>query len=407
MIKDLQRKFILINMLLVFCVLAAVFSIFTASSYSKAKEKSEKELYMALNRKEGMYPPLFEVGKKPPQDFVRSAVFVVKIDENKNVSLVHADNISISMSDLNLIGEQILSYNDNKGIIKEYNLRFMTVTEGNLTKAALIEISEEQSVLKSTVMLSLALMAVTMGAFFAISIFLSAWALKPAENAWEQQKRFISDASHELKTPLTVILANTDILEAKQSDSIKNQIKWLHNTREEALRMKQLVNNMLFLAKSDSNKITDIHSKVDLSDIVLNISLAFESVAFEKEIEINTSKISKDILILGSESKLKQLLSILMDNAVKYSLKNHAIVVELTKTNTKAELRISNHGASLSKDVLPHLFERFYRCDESRAAEGYGLGLSIAQTIVHGHKGKIYAQSTENINTFVVVFPAL
>lgn len=405
MIKNLRKKFIITNMLMVFFVLTSVFSIFTISSYNHAKGESIKSLQMVLNRRDDIRPPLFEIGKKPPQELMRSPVFLIRIDHDANINFVHGDRISISQEDLNYIGKEVSSLSNESGIIKEYNLRFQKLREGSSLKVAFIEISEEQTVLKNTLILSFLLMTVTMAAFFIISSFLSRWALSSTKNAWDQQKQFISDASHELKTPLTVILANTDILEANPDDRIKEQLKWVKNTKAEAIRMKQLVNHMLFLAKGDAHTVSPLHSTVHLSDIVFSVTLAFESVAYEKRIQINTEKVSKNIFIFGDENQLKQLLSILIDNAIKYSPENSTITAELEKTGSKAELRIKNSGTPLSKEERKHLFERFYRCDESRAEEGYGLGLSIAQSIVHSHKGKIYVQSSESINTFLIILP--
>lgn len=404
MIKSLQKKFIITNMLMVFFVLASVFSIFTASNYKRAKGESERALHMMLNRRDDTLPPLFEIGKKPPQDFTLSPVFLIKVGTNAEISMIHGDHISISARDLDSIGEQVLSSPDDKGLIKEYNLRFQKRREGNFYRAAFIDISSEQEVLQHSLIQSFLLMTVTMACFFLISAFLSRWALKPAENAWEQQKRFLSDASHELKTPLTVILANTDILEANSEDTIRTQIKWIQNTKKEALRMKQLVNQMLFLAKSDSHRIPDRHTAVNLSELLLSTALAFESVAYEKKTVFDTERIEESIFITGDENQLKQLVSILIDNAVKYSPDRSIIALNLEKTGSRAVCKISNPGTPLSKQEIKHIFDRFYRCDESRAEEGYGLGLSIAQSIVHSHKGRIYAQSVGGINTFLVQF---
>lgn len=405
MIKTLQRKFILINMIIVFIVLACVFSIFTISNYNKSQDESYRSLHMILNRKDNIRPPIFEIGKKPPEDFTRSPIFLINIYNNDQIKLIYGDNINISQDILNIIGKKALDSESNTGVLKEYNIRFEKITEKNITKIAFIEISEEQLALKHSIILSTSLIIIAMIIFFFISLFLAKWALKPVENSWQQQKQFVSDASHELKTPLTVMLANMDILLINQDDTIRNQIKWIQNSKEEAIIMKQLLNNMLFLAKSDTSKILSIHSNINLSDLIINVSLSFESLAFEKKISIDTSNIQTNIFVLGDENQLKQLLSILIDNAIKYSETFQNINIELISYHAKAELKINNYGVSLSKSELEHVFDRFYRCDKSRSEEGYGLGLSIAKTIVKDHKGKIYAKSYNNKTTFGVILP--
>jgi two-component system sensor histidine kinase CiaH len=207
----------------------------------------------------------------------------------------------------------------------------------------------------------------------------------------------------------TVILANTDIILSHKEDSINNQIKWINYIKAEAERMTTLVNDLLFLAKIDSNKNEVIFSKIDLSDIVWNCVLPFESIAFEEK-KIIDSEIASDIFINGNSTRLKQLIFILIDNAMKYSNGKGHINVILTKTQDKINLSVNNTGEPIPKEKIIHLFERFYRVDESRARkkDGYGLGLAIAKTIVDAHHGKITVRSSETEGTtFTVSFPSV
>ncbi len=243
--------------------------------------------------------------------------------------------------------------------------------------------------------------------FFLLSLYLSRLALKPVEKAWQQQNQFIADASHELKTPLTVILANLDILSSHEDRTIQDQSKWLNNTKEEASRMKQLVENLLFLARSDAGVINDvIHSNtlVDFSNLVLKSTLIFESIAFENKVAM-ANEIENDIILNGCESQLKQVVSILLDNACKYAEKNGTIFIELKKSNHLAVLAVRNSGEVISPIEQTHIFERFYRTDKSRVRKegGYGLGLSIAKTIIEHHKGKISVVSDPSDGTIFTV----
>jgi signal transduction histidine kinase len=206
----------------------------------------------------------------------------------------------------------------------------------------------------------------------------------------EQQRRFIADASHELRTPLTTILANTEIMLAKPQESVKSQSKWLEYIKTEAQRMTHLLADMLYLAKTDDSKQTVILSDVNLSDTVTYTLLTFESVIFEKEKHLQ-SDIAPDIRVEGDEERIRQMLMILLDNAVKYSDEHGTITVRLSREHEKAKLSVANSGIPIETKHQKKIFERFYRTDESRARDsgGSGLGLAIAKSIADAHHAKI------------------
>ena len=226
--------------------------------------------------------------------------------------------------------------------------------------------------------------------FTLLSLGLSFWLVKPVKENFERQKRFISDASHELKTPLAVISANTDVLE-----SIKFKNKWLTYIRAEAQRMSELVNELLTLARLDDksgHKL--IMTEINLSDLVLMTALPFESTVFEmgKKFDVD---VQPDIKCRGDESALKHILTILIDNAVKYSAEHGEISVKLYNQSNKHIIEVYNTGEGIKPENLSKIFERFFRQDESRNSKtgGYGLGLSIAKSSVEAHGGKISVQS--------------
>ena len=239
--------------------------------------------------------------------------------------------------------------------------------------------------------------------FLVLSYFLASWAVAPTRKAWQQQSRFVADASHELKTPITVILANLDILGAHADDTIKNQSKWIDNTKQEARRMKDLVEDLLFLARSDADAVPLTMSEVDLSDCLIDRMLGFESLAFERHITMEDD-IEMGLKILGNEPRIKQLLTILLDNACKYAGEHGHVWISAKKSEGSIFIRIKNTGDTISPDDIEHIFERFYRADKSRSRSdgGYGLGLAIAQNIVLSHHGKISCESGEDGTTFVV-----
>jgi len=393
MIKSLRKKFIFINMLLVFAVLIIVFFAQFASTHRQLQEESNQSLQMALEKKDNQKPPKFEIGQPRSNDFTARTLFVVSIDQNGGRELLSAENISISDEQLSLIVEKALSSESKQRILRDYNLRYMISNKGKEIKIAFIDISDDIKTLENTVVTLIFSCAAALIAFFFISLYLSKWALRPVERAWEQQRRFVADASHELKTPLTVILANTGILKSNRLSTVEQQMNWIENTGAEATRMKKLVDNLLFLAKADDTELSVTLSKVNLSDIAISSALAFESVAFERGVLLATSEIAADIYISGNEAQLKQLIGILLDNAVKYSEEKGVVTLSLETRQSKAALTVHNQGSYMAAADLEHVFDRFYRADKSRSAEGYGLGLAIAKSIVDAHGGKISVRS--------------
>lgn len=240
----------------------------------------------------------------------------------------------------------------------------------------------------------------------AISYFLAKWALRPAENAWNRQQQFVADASHELKTPLTVILANLRILLSHKEDSIASQECWIKNTQSEAESMKNLVEELLFLARSDANLASVPKSAQNLSDLTWNTLLLFEPVAYEQGVTISEN-IMPDLMVFADSEQIRRLLTILLDNACKYAEGEKHVTLNLSCQRDTIFLTVKNTGKQIPADELPLLFERFYRSDKSRTKSGYGLGLSIAQAIAQAHHGKISVESTKETTSFTVTLPLI
>lgn len=209
--------------------------------------------------------------------------------------------------------------------------------------------------------------------------------LRPVQNAFVRQKQFISDASHELKTPLSVISASTDVLEAEIGAN-----KWLAHIRASNQRMNALVHELLSLARLEQPEKKPAFARFDLSRAVMSAALPFESAAYEsgKRFELD---IAERLTLVGAEVQIRQLVSILTDNAFKYADEGGLIRLSLTAHGNKKILRVYNTGAGLDPSEYGKIFERFYRSDASRSRDtgGYGLGLAIAKTIVAAHKGHI------------------
>ncbi len=236
------------------------------------------------------------------------------------------------------------------------------------------------------------------------SVLLANWTIIPIENAWNKQKQFIADASHELKTPLTVIAANTDVVLSNPYDSVKDQERWLKYIQNETFRMSKLVNELLYIARSDANQIKMEMTEFDISKTVSSVCLAFESLVYESGREL-VSDISPRLKFYGDEDRIKQLVTIFIDNAIKYSIMNTQISLSLFRNNqNRIKLCISNKCEELTDENISKLFDRFYRVDTSRNSKtgGNGLGLNIAQTIAEAHNGTINANYKYGMISFTI-----
>lgn len=242
---------------------------------------------------------------------------------------------------------------------------------------------------------------------YVINRFIIGLSLKPVERAWEQQQNFIGDASHELKTPLTVILTNGNILMSHQDDTVREQIKWVDSTNEEATHMKDLVDKLLILAKTDNMRQNKMFSDVDLSELSMRLALQFEPVAYEKGVMIHTD-IDNGVHLIGDQTALNQIVHILLDNAVKYAGLGGEVELSLKRRQKYVYLSTRNTGAPIPPEDLPHIFERFYRSDKARTSGGgYGIGLAICKNLAELHKATINVTSDEENGTvFTVRFRA-
>ena len=411
MIQKLQRKFILINMSLVSVVLLITFAMIISFNYHVISAEWNSTLHRTLNMENNPPEPpreQFDVGNMPrrPSEQPLSMVlwFSVNVDATGNVVDMQGNNVETTDAFLEDAVGKVLESGKKEGYLSEYNLRFMIRKTPTIEKIAFVDVSRQiQSIQKLAIILAV-VGVVSLTAFFLISLFLARITIKPVKEAWDKQHQFVADASHELKTPLTVILANTGILLGKPDEKIKDEEKWIQYIKTEALRMKRLVEEMLFLAKTDVSASMGEQKELNLSDVVWSCLLPFESVAYEQGITLNNN-ITGDILMRANEGQIKQLVAILLDNACKYTERGGQVTVALSQKQDKVTLSVNNTGNPISADVLAHVFERFYRADESRVRTegGYGLGLSIAKSIVEGHNGKINVVSNEeNGTTFTV-----
>ncbi len=250
--------------------------------------------------------------------------------------------------------------------------------------------TSEQSTLNNLVKNCILIGVLCFFAFLGISIKLAAWTVKPVKWAWQQQRQFVSDASHELKTPLTVIMTNAELLQSEENDR-DSQVRFSANILTMSRQMRALVEQMLELARADSGQGKADLRPVDLSTLAADALLPFDPVFFEQGLMLS-SQLAEGINVNGDAGRLKEVLDILLDNARKYTEPPGTVNVRLERWgHHRCRLTVSNPGPPLSAAEQKDIFKRFYRTDPARSRDGsFGLGLSIAQRITEEHHGRIW-----------------
>ena len=405
MIRKLQIKFVAMCMVLVTAVLTVVF----VAVFFSAKQNTEVISHQVLERvmQEDTLSGRPDLGPNRDGEDVLLPYFTVNLWDSNGVYRAFVTGGTYAnlqdTAELEAILSDCLRQNQPEGTIRSYGLRYMRQDYGLYQRIAFVDMSMEQATLQelmgSYLQIGLAALILLLG----VSILLARWATRPVARAWRQQRQFLSDASHELKTPLTVILSNAELLEAAPMDP--RPARWADNIHSEAKRMKSLVEEMLTLARADNAVPTAVMAEVSLSDLATDCALAFEPVAFEagKPLE---SDIAPDVTVTGDGDKLRQLIGVLLDNAIKYGQAGGTITLSLRRTDRQARLTVSNPGEPIPPEQLSRLFERFYRADASRGEQsGFGLGLPIAAAIASEHKGTLKAESDQVSTRFLFTMP--
>ena len=398
MIQKLRLKFVAICMVLMTAVLGIVFASFYISAQWNIERSSLEVLQRVIQQDSyGLLP-----GRN--QDQLQLPYFTVELagDNTAYVTGGTYSNLD-NTEELQQILSLCLQDGRGSGTIDSYNLRYLRRDNGFFQRIAFVDISMEKNTLDDMARSFLQIGGVAVVILLGISALLAWWATRPVETALRQQRQFLSDASHELKTPLTVILSNAELLSGAALEP--RPARWADNIHSEAGQMKTLVEEMLTLARADNMPRTAVHTAQSLTDIVTDTVLSFEPVAFEAGKTL-TSQIADGVEVEGDGDKLRRLAGVLLDNAVKYADEGTTVEVKLEKADRRARLTVINRCAPIPPEQLRRLFERFYRADASRGEKsGFGLGLPIAASIVEEHKGTIKAESDDLSTRFIVTLP--
>jgi signal transduction histidine kinase len=377
---------------------------------SKSAEQSSIETMERRLAEENAPPPKqIPPDREIPKVRLSGYSFIVRLDEEENILDVISDfNTHPSQTFVtDCINKAGTAFS---GIIRtsEGEFRFLKKNTPQGSSVFFLERKQEIDMQNNLIRISLTFGGLSTFVLFLASYFLSYWALKPVRESWESQKQFVEDASHELKTPLSVMNANIDVLLSNPEESVKSQEKWVSYIQMESRRMSKLVENLLYLAKLENRGKADIFSCFDLSEAVMSVVLPFETVAFEQGKTLE-SDVPKALFFYGDSERIKQLVSILLDNAVKYSHAEGRIKITVSElSEKKLRIEVANTGDPIPEKYQHKVFERFFRVDPSRTRTtgGVGLGLSIAEKIVASHGGKIRTvNENEGVTAFIIEIP--
>ena len=398
MIRKLRLKFVFTNMLIVLILLGLLLGMVLVFTRIRMEQDSLQMMRDIAARPRGPALPADSSDMNLP--FIRLSVS----SEGEILSRTGGYYDLSDEESLQKLIEIAEKGEDETGIIEEYHLRYLRHRRQGEVIYVFSDITSEIKAVNGLVTSCVMIGVAGLGLFLIVSILLSGWAVRPVAQAWEQQKQFIADASHELKTPLTVILTNTELL---QNGSFGEQERsgFVASIQTMGQQMRGLVEEMLMLTRADNTAQSKTFQRTDWSSAVNEAVLVFEAVFFEKGLTLEAD-LEDGIFVRGDEAKLKQVTEILLDNAQKYCRNGSVTTVRLSRKGRQALLEVTDEGEEISEEDLKKIFHRFYRVDKARTLNhSYGLGLAIAEQIVTAHKGKIWAESREGKNSFFVQLP--
>lgn len=398
MIRRLRWKVVGITMAFVSAVLLCVFAGIYFTAQENLRHSTEQQLHEALTSGNSLW---FFPGQN---DAATLPCFVAEVYAGGTARVSGSNYYQLDDATLSEIVNACLAQEEDAGLLRQYRLRYVRQAGLLSVRIAFTDSTLEQQTLRALVRTCLGFGLVALALLLVCCYLLSGLITRPVEKAWNTQQRFLSDASHELKTPLTVILASGDLLDEHTPDDSAAQ-PYVDNVRSESRRMKALVEQMLTLSRAENPQRLTEFAPVDLSDLVMDAALRFEPVAYEAGHALHYH-IQEGVTLRGDEQQLQQLLGILLDNAIKYAGNGCGIDLRLYRQEKQSVLEVENGGEPIPPQKLSHLFERFYRVDNSRSAHGgFGLGLSIAQAIVQEHGGTIRCHSDVRSTRFTVTLP--
>lgn len=435
MLKRYRRQFILLNLCLVGAVLALMLLFVGAYMYHAYYDELKttmseviRPLNFSMFLEDGSEPPPRKEGAEPPgrapdekdgpggKDRENPRISPEKRKGINTVFYAPGDGRISVLPDELIFDEDVLaaalpivvSRDESFGVLREYGMIYYRSGGGRNYKIAVASTSYLRDSMRNMLLILTGVFIASMVLFYFISRRISLLAIRPLEEAMAREKQFVADASHDLKTPLTVILANLSILQSNPRSAICEQKRWLDSADAAAHNMRSMIDSLLTLSGADAAQSAARPEKVDLSDVVEQAVLQMEGVAYDGGIALEAS-IEPNLHIDGNRDYALQIVSNLIENALKYEPEQGSVGVRLRAKRGKAVLTVANPNGVIAPEDLPHIFDRFYRADKTRdAARGHGLGLAIAKQMVEAMGGTISVTSSAQEGTcFTVTYRLL
>ncbi len=407
MIQKLRRQFILVAMCSTLAVLTVIIGTMNIIYYRNIIRNADALLLM-LGENDGRFPDHTHTSKKQiligieqlnekgsrveinPETPFETRYFSVCFTKEKEVETVDTGKITAVLTkDAIEYAKQVLMTGKTSGFCKEY--RYLLVYSDEKPTVIFVDMGRELKSFRTILYTSVGVSFFGVLTVFLLVLFFSKKVFIPVEESYSKQKQFITDASHELKTPLTIISANVEVLEMESEEN-----DWTISIKKQVQRMVSLVEQMVSLSRMDEEKVVLQKRDFSLSFVMEEICESFAPLAAAKKIEF-IKELAPDVMYYGDEKMIRQMISALLDNSMKYGKEEGTVSVSLFRKGKRAEIILWNSVEDIKKGNLDILFERFYRLDESRNSNqgGSGIGLSIVKSIVDAHKGKISAHSTD------------
>lgn len=417
MIRKLQRKFVLAAMLSLLIVLGLLIGLINVLNYRSLVKEADETLFMlaemggspsdgfVFGGKNAPEPREDGMGRGQRREFsgerpYQSRYFSVTLSESGELLSSDLKNV-VTVDEETALGMAKAAAKKGRETGFSGDYRYLGTPQDDGTRWIFLNRERELSTFRTFLWTSVGISAAGFGMVFLLLMLLSARIVRPIAQSYEKQKQFITDAGHELKTPITIIRADTDVLEADLPDS-----EWISDIRTQTDRLSSLTNDLIYLSRMEEEGAKPQMLEFPLSDVVSDTAQPFQSVALTQN-KTFAADIQPMLSLYGDEKSIRKLVSILLDNAMKYSPEGGSIALALKKTGRQILLSVTNTAVNLEKGDQDRLFDRFYRADASRSSEtgGFGLGLAIAKAVVESHKGKIHAVSDGQSLTVEAAFP--
>ena len=395
MIRKLRTRLVVACMLSLLLVITVILGVVLMSSYQGVVSDADRVLALLANNG-GQFPVLKEDFDWETQGPRRQSkelgyeirYFSVLMDQNREVVETDTDQIAaVDEATAIRYAEQVMEQDQSMGFLKDY--RYLIASEGENTRVLFLDCGVSLVAFRGILFTSLWVAAVGLAAVLFLILLLSRRLVRPLILGYEKQKRFITDAGHEIKTPIAIIQADSEVLALEQGEN-----EWIQDIQHQIRRLSTLTNDLIYLSRMEEDQGRGKFLPLTLSQVVTETAQSFQTMAKSQNKPFHL-EIQPGLTMVGEEKALIQLVSVLLDNALKYAPEGGEIAVTLVRQGKYLRLTVENTAQNITKELLENLFDRFYRGDGSRNSSqgGYGIGLSIAKAVVQAHRGKISASA--------------